>query len=54
MEIATGIPWISINADLSRVEKSNNIVVKKVTTGRNNILSKLSFRASLMFVYFLP
>ena len=54
MEMATGIPWISINADLSIVEKSNNIVTRKVTMGRNNILSKLSFRASLMFVYFLP
>jgi len=52
--MATGIPCMSINADLSRVEKSNNIVVKKATIGRNTILSILSFRASLMFVYFLP
>ena len=54
MEMATGIPWISINADLSRVGKSNNIVAKKAMVGRNTILSRLSFRASLMFVYFLP
>ena len=47
--------WKKIaNAGLSRAGKSNNIVTKKVTIGRNNILSKLSFRASLIFSYFLP
>ena len=52
--MATGIPCISINADLSKVDKSNNIVVKKAIVGRNIILNMLSFKALLMFVYLLP
>jgi len=30
--MATGIPCISINVDLSKVDKSNNVVVKKATS----------------------
>jgi len=52
--MATGIQCISVSVDLSKVDKSNNVMVKKATKGRNTILSMLSFRALHMFVYFLP
>ena len=54
MEIATGIQCISVSVDLSKVDKSNNVVDKKATIGRNTILNVLSFKALPMFVYFLP
>ena len=52
--MATGIQCISISVDLSKADKLNSVVVKKATKGRNTILSMLNFRASPMFVYFLP